>query len=192
MKTYFHLRSNDWKLIKTYSNPKEHVIESCLFKHSTKNVYLLADAYDGEYIAQTMTDFLRASSGLNNDTLQYDTLNLIFGGNADLVSFIGHNGLLDFDLDIQLNNYNKKPKDVIILSCFGRQKFTKYIRKTGANPLVWSTGLMSAEAYPLEWALDGWVLNETDLQIRERAAKAYNNYQKCGLGPAKNLLVTGY
>ena len=51
---------------------------------------------------------------------------------------------------------------------------------------------MAPEAYTIKWALDGWVLNETSAQIRERAAQAYNHYQKCGIKAARRLLVTGY
>jgi len=51
---------------------------------------------------------------------------------------------------------------------------------------------MAPEAYTLEWALDGWVLNETDAQIKERAAQAYNHYQKCGIKGARWLLRTGW
>ena len=99
---------------------------------------------------------------------------------------------MDFRADIELRSYNKKKKDVIIIGCYSKSYFYDYIKDAGANPLLWSTGLMSAEAYTLEWALDGWVLNETDAQIRERAAKAYNNYQKCGITGARNLLRTGW
>ena len=59
-------------------------------------------------------------------------------------------------------------------------------------PLLTTTNLMAPEAYTLKWAIDGWIRNETELQIRERAAKAYHHYQKCGLNAAKRLLVTGY
>ena len=51
---------------------------------------------------------------------------------------------------------------------------------------------MAPEAYTLNWAIDGWILNETDAQIRERAAKGYNHYQKCGMRGARGLLVTGF
>ncbi|WP_248724844.1 hypothetical protein [Seonamhaeicola sp. ML3] len=70
--------------------------------------------------------------------------------------------------------------------------FKPYLKQTKANPLVWSTGLMSPEAYTLKWAIDGWLKNETDLEIRERAAQAYHKYQKCGINGARRLLVTGY
>lgn len=51
---------------------------------------------------------------------------------------------------------------------------------------------MAPEAYTLKWAIDGWIRNKTDDEIRERAAKAYHNYQKCGLNAAKRILVTGF
>jgi len=41
-------------------------------------------------------------------------------------------------------------------------------------------------------ALTGYVIDETDEQIRLRAAKAYSKYQKCSLKAAKNLLVKGW
>jgi hypothetical protein len=39
--------------------------------------------------------------------------------------------------------------------------------------------------------MTGYVNGETNFSIRERAAAAYNKYQKCGLKAAKGLLVTG-
>jgi len=44
----------------------------------------------------------------------------------------------------------------------------------------------------LKWAIDGWISGESDAQIRERAASAYHQYQKCGMRGARNLLVTGF
>ena len=51
---------------------------------------------------------------------------------------------------------------------------------------------MAPEAYILAAAIDGWLRKETDEQIRLRAAKAYNQYQKCGDRAARNLFVTGW
>ena len=39
---------------------------------------------------------------------------------------------------------------------------------------------MAPEAYTLKWAIDGWIRNETDDEIRERAAKAYHNTKSVG------------
>jgi hypothetical protein len=51
---------------------------------------------------------------------------------------------------------------------------------------------MAPEAYTLTSAIDGWILNESSEEIRARAAKAYHQYQKCGLRAAENLFVTGW
>ena len=52
VKTHFK-RSSDWDLVKTLVNPNSKILERVLFKHRTTNTYLLADAYDGEFIKQT-------------------------------------------------------------------------------------------------------------------------------------------
>jgi hypothetical protein len=46
---------------------------------------------------------------------------------------------------------------------------------------------MAPEAYTLEAAVAGWLASETGGKIRERAARAYDRYQKCGLKAARNL-----
>jgi hypothetical protein len=192
VKNYFHRKSSDWKLIKTVKNPSDIILERIIFKHVRTNTWLLADAYDGAHIKETVYDFLNAASGKHILRIEADGNILEFGGASDLCAYVGHNGLMDFSADIELQSHNKKKKDVIIIGCYSKNYFYDYVKDAGANPLIWSSGLMSAEAYTLEWALDGWVLNETDEQIRERAAKAYHNYQNCGLKGARNLLRTGW
>ena len=193
IKTYFSKRSGDWKVLKTIKNPKPGVLERILFKHVRKDVYLLADAYDGREIKQTTIDFLQASGGNQLQTITYEGKTLPFGGGANLQAYIGHDGLMgDFELDMTITPANDKKRDVIILACRSKAFFNEYIEQSKANPLIWTSGLMAPEAYTIEWALDGWVLGETDLQIRERAASAYNHYQKCGMRGARNLLRTGW
>jgi hypothetical protein len=51
---------------------------------------------------------------------------------------------------------------------------------------------MAPKAYTLKSALDGWILGESAGKVRERAAVAYNTYQKCGRKAARKLLVTGW
>lgn len=193
IKTYFSKHSGDWKLLKTIKNPKPGVLERLLFKHVREDVYLLADAYDGREIKQTTIDFLQASAGNQVQTLTYNGKVLPFGGGANLQAYIGHDGLMgDFELNMTITPANNKKRDVIILACYSKRFFNPYIEQSKANPLVWTSGLMAPEAYTIEWALDGWILKETNAQIRERAAKAYNHYQKCGMNGARNLLRTGF
>ncbi|MEM6720827.1 MAG: hypothetical protein AAF611_15965 [Bacteroidota bacterium] len=191
VKTHFK-RSKDWELVEILPTKNPKILERVLFKHKTSDTYLLADAYDGKYIKQTTIDFLQASSGANPTEISVKDKKLSFGGNADLLAYIGHDGLMEFSLDTKFTPKDKKKRDAIILACISKDYFKPYLQQTGANPLVWSTGLMSPEAYTLKWAIDGWILGESDADIRERAAKAYHKYQKCGIRGARGLLVTGY
>jgi hypothetical protein len=191
VKTHFK-RSKDWEFVKTLPSNNPKILERVLFKHKTSETYMLADAYDGKYIKQTTIDFLKASSGENSTEITVNNKKMNFGGNSNLLAYVGHDGLMEFSLITKFKSKNTKKRDAIILACISKDYFKPYLQQTGANPLVWSTGLMSPEAYTLKWAIDGWILNESDAAIRERAAKAYHKYQKCGMRGARGLLVTGY
>lgn len=191
IRTYFK-KSEDWIFLQSIKNPNANILERILFKHKTQNVYLLADAYDGARIKQTNLDFLSASANNLNIEVEHEGAKLQFGGAADLVAYIGHNGLMDFTLPFIYENKNTKRKDAIVLACISHDYYTPYLKTTGAHPLLLTTNYMAPEAYTLKWALDGWVLGETGEQIRERAGQAYNHYQKCGINGARKLFKTGW
>ena len=191
VKNYFNKKSDNWTLIKTIKNPKPIILERVVFKNTDHDTYLIADAYDGAKIKQSIIDFLHTSSGHFDKTLIIDGKELSIGGNSDLVAYIGHNGLMDFGIDEKFTLNKKNDIDVIILACFSKHYFSPYLKAFNANPLVWTNGLMSPEAYTLKWAIDGWLQDETDLQIVNRAREAYNHYQKCGINGATNLLTSG-
>lgn len=192
VKNYFHKKSGDWKLVELIKNPKSGILERILFKHVRENVYLLADAYDGELIKTTTEDFLKASAGDFETAISVNKVELQFGGRSDLLVYIGHDGLMDFDVDMKLSPKDEAKREVVILACYSKDYFSPHIKAAGAQPLLWTTGLMAPEAYTLEWALDGWVMGESNQQIRERAAKAYSHYQKCSLKASRYLLRTGW
>lgn len=191
IRTYFN-KSEEWQLIK--SEKKDSIrLERLIFKHlEREEYYLVADAYDGEYIQQCTQDFLYACSGQEKDTLHVGNVVLGIDGNAKLLSYIGHDGLMDFTLTETFKNVDNRKRDCIILACISQKYFAPYLKPTKANPLVWTTGLMCPEAYTLHDALGGYVRNETTKKVRERAFLAYNKYQKCGEKAARNLLVSGY
>ena len=191
VKTHFK-NSKDWTLVSSKKDIGNHILERVLFKHKSSNTYLLADAYDGKYIKQTTIDFLEATAGRNPIKITHKEQELNFGGSAQLLSYIGHDGLMEFDVKGSFSPNNSTKRDAIILACISKDFFKPYLVKTKVNPLVWTTGLMAPEAYTLKAAIDGWILNETNKQIRERAAQAYHKYQKCGIKGARNLLVTGH
>jgi hypothetical protein len=175
VKTYF-ARSADWQMIASGQRPKPEVLERCIFKHRTQNVYLIADAYQGSKIKQAIVDFLEAAAGGETESIAVktgtQTLTLNARGGADLVAYAGHDGLMDFQLSALPHEKSKKHREAIILACISKSYFAAPLRASGATPLVWTTGLMAPEAYTLKSALDGWILHESNDQIRERAAAA--------------------
>ncbi|HLL99439.1 MAG TPA: hypothetical protein VK400_00155 [Pyrinomonadaceae bacterium] len=191
VKTFFS-RSASWTRVAEMKNPSANVLERIVFKHKTANVYLVADAYRGSRMRETINDFFAATAGakLENVNARNETLQVF--GSANLVAFIGHNGLMDFSLENQPAKKDDAPRDAVILACASRNYFTEPLRKTSAAPLLWTTNLMAPEAYILHDALEGWTRDETDAQIRDRAAQAYSKYQKISLKAAQNLLVTGW
>jgi len=190
IRTFFK-KSKEWKLLDTRGK-NGVILERLVFKHATKNYYLIADAYDGQYIKQCTIDFLNSSCGNKKDTLQLNGKILGIGGNASLLAYIGHDGLMDFQLSGTYSNTDNKKRDVIILACFSKHYFSPHLKAANVNPLVWTTNLMCPEAYTLHDALTGYVNGETNESIREKAAAAYSQYQKCSLKAAKGLLVTDW
>jgi hypothetical protein len=188
--TYFK-KSKEWELLKK-SVLDSIRLERLVFKHRTKNFILVADAYDGKYIKKCTQDFLKSSSGLLKETIQIDNKTQGIAGNASLLTYIGHDGLMDFQLEELYENKDKKKRDVIILACFSKKYFSPYIKQAKANPIVWTIGLMAPEAYTVHDAISGYVNKESDESMRTRAAMAYSKYQKCSEKAARNLLVTGF
>ncbi|NQX92311.1 MAG: hypothetical protein HRT74_09385 [Flavobacteriales bacterium] len=192
VKGFFTKKTTEWNLVQSVPNRSEKILESLLFKHATEDCYMLAEAFDGRNIKECMEDVLHASSGKLSCTISLDNrTSLSFGGNADLIAYIGHNGLMDTEIDVDLSTPSET-KDLVLLGCYTHSYFKDYVKETGANPILWTTHLMAPEAYSLHAAIQGWLKNETNDQIEERAAQAYNQYQKCGIKGARNLMKAGF
>lgn len=190
IRTYFK-KSSAWELIKIQKSDSIR-LERLVFKHSTKNYYLVADAYDGQYIESCTKDFLYSSCGQLKDTIQINKTTIGIAGNSKLVAYIGHDGLMDFQLSEPFQNKDGKKREVIILACYSKSYFSPHLSAANINPLVWTTNLMCPEAYTLHDAITGYLNNESPELIRTRAAAAYSKYQKCSLKAAKRLLVGGW
>jgi hypothetical protein len=175
--------------------PKPEILERCVFKHRKAEVYLVADAYRGDEIRQAIFDFFDAAAGASPERIALPASpagTLTVRGGSNLVAYVGHDGLMDFQLPLVPHKKNDIHRDAIILACASKQYFGDALRTAGAYPLLWTTNLMAPEAYTLKSALDGWIAGETNEHIRERAAVAYDKYQKCGLRGARRLFVTGW
>lgn len=193
VKTFFS-RSPEWSLIECHPTGQWWILERCVFAHRRLQIYLIADAYRGDQIKQAIVDFFDAASGGHPENLQIasPSRNLPIHGGANLVAYVGHDGLMDFRVESVPKPKNGERRDAIILACASKQYFGSALKATGAHPLLWTTGLMAPEAYTLKAALDGWAAQESGEAIRERAALAYDRYQHCGLRGARRLFATGW
>jgi len=187
VRTFFK-KSSQWTLIRQITG-NDTLMERLVFKHKKNNYYLIADAYNGKFIKDCSVDFFNYCAGNDKDTIQLNATTIGTGGNASLVAYTGHDGLMDFSLDQQFTNTDGKKRDAIMLACISKKYFADHLAATKAHPLLWSTGLMSAEAYTLHDALEAYINGNN---VRLAAAKAYAAYQKCSAKAAQSLLVTGW
>lgn len=195
VKTFFR-SSKDWELVSAGPGPSLAILERCVFKHRTEDVYVVADAYRGSQMREAVTDFLTAASGLDPQSLvvkQKETsVTIMTAGGANLVVYVGHDAFMDFQIKRVVGATATKTRMVIVLACASKSFFTPYLKDTHATPLLWTTGLMAPEAYTLKAAVDGWIANEDGESVRERAARAYDQYQHCGLRAAQRLFASGW
>lgn len=184
----------EWERLETRKPDVVHILERAVWKHRDSAIYLIADAYDGRHLREATEDLLLYASGGGGGMVSLGGKVIPSGGSANLIVLIGHNGLMDLKIDkiFRPTEDNGIQREVIILAPISRGFFSHHVRATGAKPLLWTTGLLSTEAYTLRDALIGWVARESDEVISERAAKAYDQYQKTGIAGARRLLVTGW
>ncbi len=191
IRSYFKA-SKEWTLIRrsAINNIK---LERLVFKNKSKPFYLICDAYKGQNIKECTIDFLKSSAGLLKDTLSIDNHILGINGNAKLLAYIGHDGLMDFRLIEAFKNADNRTRDVVILACKSKKYFTGYIDQAKANPLLWTSDLMCPEAYTIHDLLSVYIGDEHNVkEMNLVAARAYSKHQKCSVKAAQNLLVSGF
>ena len=163
------LKRDGWKVEKADS-PHPYVLERLIARKTIagREVLLVADAWRGSRIREAITSFLERASG---------------EGGADVVAYVGHDGLMEFDVEPRVHRATAKPRS-IVLACASLQYFAKHLERAGSAPLLLTTGLMAPEAYTLTAAIDAHVRGGN---VREAAAQADHKYQKCGVGAARRL-----
>ncbi len=189
----FLKKDADWTLLTTVRKPTDNVLERCIFKHRTRDAFLVADAYQGDAIKAATSDFLAAAAG-NKPRVQAATLGsrkvvLKLSGKADLAVYVGHNGLMDFKVDAPAP---KRPRaaaarQAMVFCCRSDRYFRPLLKQANVEAVATTHGLMAPEGYVLRAALSGWVRGEHAEAIRKRTAKAYAKYQKCSVIAAERL-----
>lgn len=203
-----HLRKHkDWEFKEKILNPSNVIYERLIFKSKSGDTFIVADAYAGRHIKQCTEDLLKFASGQDKMEVATSSGKLTAGGGADLLVYMGHNGLMDFELEKfpvaydgslsllefpqdaapVLSDGRKRP--VAVFSCLSERFFKDILILAGAEPLILTRDLMAPEAYILAALAEGWMKDERGEVLRDRVAAAYNAYQKCGLKAAKRTFI---
>lgn len=186
----FLKKSKDWTLVRADKNPGEHVLERVIFQHRRWEVYLVADAYRGARIKNAVRDFFIAAAGNHRTVLTVEEKSVRIHGAADLVVYVGHNGLMEFDVARPAPDEDAHPRDAMALACKSKPYFQPRLASLKCRSVLLTTGFMAPEAYTLEAAVAGWLAGEPAEKIRDRAAQAYDKYQKCGVKAARHLFYS--
>jgi hypothetical protein len=186
----FFASQKNWQLISSKKFDSGNLIlERLVFKYKTKDIYLVADAYDGKEIKTCTINFLKSCSGNFSDSVSVKGKTIYCGGASQIISYIGHDGLMDFSLPETYKSVDNRKREAMTFACVSRTYFWKHIKSTGAIPVVWTSGLCSPEAYSLAAALESRINDEGIENAAVRSAEAYSRYQKCSIRAAKKLMV---
>lgn len=193
VKTHFK-KQRDWELLFSKKDLNKNILERVIFSKKYQNraqVYFVADAYRGDRMKECLTDYFAALSNENNSEFNFLNKRIGVEGNADLIVFNGHNGLMDTSIEFP-NNAHTSEKDAIAVACISFDYFEKYYQQVNAYPLLNTKNLLAPEAYVLENVFDAWATLKDEEAIHHAAGSAYNEYQRCGLKGAKRLFQSGW
>ncbi len=193
----FLARSDRWEELPLAGEPRRpEILARALFRSRGHGpaVRVLAEAYDGAKMETALADFLSAAAGRLSAEVRASGLAaekpLRAGGLADLVCFVGHNGLMDLRLaEVPGPGAGARPEGAVVLACKSRSYFSGPLGKAGCPLVLATAGFMAPEAYTLDAAVRGWAAGESPERIRDRAAEAYARYQKCGRTAAVGLFA---
>lgn len=162
------LRREKWK-VEVAKAPHAAILERLVAKKTIANreVTMIADAWRGSRIRDAITAFLGEASN----------------SSAHVIAYIGHDGLMEFDVTPRVVANGKKPRS-IVLACASKRYFTPYLERAGSQPILLTNGLMAPEAYTLTAAIEAFAKNG---DVKEAAAQAYHKHQNCGLNAARRL-----
>jgi hypothetical protein len=194
MKRFFKELS-DWKLLSSELESNEDVLERVVFKKKFSNgaiVYLVADAYRGDRMVRCLQDHFNALSGVLKDTLIINSDTIGIYGNADLLAFNGHNGLMDetvfFDKSV-----DGIARDAVTIACISGDYFKTRYQATNSYPLVHTTNLLYPGAFILEGVINSWANLESDKECKIAAGKGYYKHKpKSGPNGSQNLFSFGW
>lgn len=157
-------RSQKWKLTDKCETPQgEVVLSRRAYRRIGGHLVLVARAYRGTAMKRCIQDFEGA----------------VARGAFDLVVFIGHDGLMDFQLPMPARAVGQKKRpDCVALCCLSESYMKPRMLAAGGRPVVLTTQRMYPGAFILEAVADTWDAGKGLNEMRESAGLAYARNQK--------------
>lgn len=171
MARYFK-KTGDWKLEKSEKNISKAILRRLTFKHATADIELIADAYRGWEMRQCVIDFEKAAAS----------------GEYDLVAYIGHDALMDFQLPPPAKVAGNHT-DVIVLCCLSEKYFGDRLSVLGCKPVLMAQQFMYPGSFILASAIESWRRGGGVTALRAAAGKAYAKNQKISVKSATGVFA---
>lgn len=189
--SYFEKKADNWKLIKIDTIINSVILQTALFKHITKDIYIYAEAFNGKNSKEVIDEYFKATSGQNSKKIILDNKTLEFGGNSTLTAYIGLNGLMNGSTNL-IEHKNTVSKETIVLCSYSKIFFERNLEIINAYPILWTQQLMNPEAYVLETTINSWINNDEQEELLKKVATNYNLYQRCGVSSALKVFKAGF
>jgi len=170
-------RSRKWKLVdKNETAQSEVVLSRRTYRRVGVNLVMIARAYRGSAMKHCIQDFEGA----------------VAHGAFDLVVFIGHDGLMDFQLPMPARAADqRKTPDCMALCCLSENHMKTRLLAAGGRPIVLTTQKMYPGAFILEAVANTWEAGKGLTEMRKSAGNSYSLNQKiskkAALGVFSNL-----
>lgn len=110
-----------------------------------------------------------------------------FSATYDVVVYIGHNGLMDFNIPMPNKTKDQvREPDCVVLCCKSEQYFKQRINEAGGRPILLTSQFMYPGSFILHAIVDDWISRKPLSAIRSSAGAAYaknqNISKKAGIG----------
>lgn len=173
---------------------RPEILERLVFQHQKTKAILVVDAWRGKEIQSCLSEFRKSLAGQHYESVKLNRdgpeCRVNLAGGADLLAFIGHNGLMEFQVPGHLANPKRKqPVDAVLLCCKSRDYFSDHLKTAGAKPAVMTASNMYPGAFILHDVLEAWFVGGDSGALRMAAAKAYAKNQGISTKGALNVFA---
>jgi hypothetical protein len=168
----FFRNSSRWKVTTSDKDVSATILRRLTLRHAKADINLVADAYRGSEMKQCIKDFEAAACS----------------NKYDLVAFIGHNGLMDFNLELP-NKSEGNDTEVVVLCCVSERYFGDRLRAFGCRPILMTQQLMYPGSFILHSALEKWNGGGSLSDFRTAAAVSYAKNQKISVKASTGIFA---